>query len=74
MIRNSLRLLLACPASPSIPLGRMSTPAILFSLNALKHTQSQLHTALTEHYAVRHGEGLTGKKDHGAPAHTTYHR
>ena len=74
MIRNPLSLLLACPATPSVPLGRMSTPTILFSLSALKQTQSQLHTALAQHYAIRNPEGLTGKKEDGAPANRNYHR
>ena len=74
MIKNSLRLLLACHATPSVSLGRMSTPAIVFSLSALKQTQSQLHTALAQQYAIRHNEGLTLKKDDLVTAHKGYHR
>jgi hypothetical protein len=74
MIRNPLSLLLACPATPSVSLGRMSTPTLLFSLSALKQTQSQLHTALAQHYAIHHRKGLTEKKEEGAPANRRYHR
>jgi hypothetical protein len=74
MIKNPLGLLLACPATPSVSLGRMSTPAILFSLKGLKKTQSQLHTALGQQYAIRHNQGLTGKKDELVTVHKGYHR
>lgn len=74
MIKNRLRLLLACPATPSVSLGRMSTHAMLFSLSGLKETQSCLHTALAQQYAIRHNEGLTGKKDDLVTAHKGYHR
>jgi hypothetical protein len=75
MIRNPLSLLLACPATPSVPLGRMSTPTILFSLSALKQTQSPLHTALAQHYAIRNqGGNLAGEKNNRSPATRDYHR
>jgi hypothetical protein len=74
MIKNALRLLLASPATPPVSLGRMSTPAMLFSLSALKKTQSRLHAVLAQQYATRHNEGLTGKKDDLVKAPKGYHR